>query len=371
MAKKKKTIKGSNSKELIVVNGVLIQSTLPSKALLEKRFEEIYKDVRVGDKFISLVRGYFLNRLSILARKYYCEILPRFAVRIADGLYLVPMEKIVDLEKEIDNLRGLYEDYEKKLKAFFYQGIIPDDVRKNAKFYEEYKEIVLDYIQSISKEKQVKLELPSIVDRVKINLFPLKIDPALWKNYVDEELKERERELIRKLEEDLERARREAIQTAQADIKKRLLDLNQTIIKALNQLKRKKRIAAPTRSKLNRILEELRASNLFGDPEIDRLIKAYEGLARSIEEGTGEKPKEEKAVIIDEIEKVASLEAPKEEHKKENEQSLEDYAEVFRDLAKTINVKLKDQSETITSELQEVDKKFAEALGKLTEAIAS
>jgi len=370
MVKRKRKTKVSKSKELIVINGVLIQSTLPSKALLEKRFEEIYKDVRVGDKFISLVRGYFLNRLSILARKYYCEILPRYAVRIADGLYLVPMEKIVDLEKEINNLRGLYEDYEKKLKGFFYHGIIPYNVRKNAKFYEEYKEIVLDYIQSISKEKNVEIELPSIVDRVKINLFPLKIDPSLWRNYVDEKLKKREQELIRKLEEDLERARREAVQTAQADIKKRLLDLNQTIIKALNQLKKKRRIYPSTRRKLGRMLEDLRTSNLFGDPEVDRLIRAYEGLAKSIGKDFEKEVVEEKAVVIEEIGKAAGLKMDAEEEKKE-EKGIEDYVDVFKDLADAIKFKLRDQRETLTRELVEVDTDFTEALEKLTEAISS
>jgi len=367
MAKKMKKSNAS-TEGLIVVNGVLIQSTLPSKALLEKRFEEIYKDVRVGDKFISLVRGYFLNRLSILARKYYCEILPRYAIRIADGLYLVPMEKIVDLEREIDNLRKLYVDYEKKLEAFFYHGEIPDDARRNAKFYEEYKEIVLDYISSISNEKKIEIELPSIVDRVKINLFPLKIDPTLWKNYVDKELQKRERELIRRLEEDLERARREAVQTAQADIKKKLLELNETIIKSLSQLKKKKRIAASTRRKLSRMLEELRTSNLFGDPEIERLIKAYDGLAKAIGEGIKEKPKEEKVTVIEEIEKIASVETTIKKERTE-EQGLENYVDVFKDLADAINFKLKEQPGTLTNELQEVDKKFAEALGKLTEAI--
>ena len=369
MAKKNIT-KSPNSKELIVVNGVLIQSTLPSKALLEKRFDEIYKDVRVGDKFVSLVRGWFLNRLSVLARKYYCEILPRYAVRIADGLYLVPMEKLVNLEREIDDLRRLYEDYEKKLKDFFYHGEIPDDVRRNAKFYEGYKDIVLEYIRRVSKDKNVKIELPSIVDRVKINLFPLRIDPTLWKNYVDEELQRREQELIRKLEEDLERARREAIQTAQADIKKRLLELNRTIIKALNQLKGKKRVSKATRDKISRMLEDLRSSNLFDDPEIDGLIKAYEGLAESIAKGSEEEQLTGETVVIEEIGKAASIEKPREEEKEKVGEKMAGYVEVFKDFADTIGSRLKAE-ESMIDELKEVDKKFVEALGKLSEAISS
>ena len=357
-------------KELIVVNGVLIQSSLPSKALLEKRFDEIYKNTRVGDKIISLVRGYFLNRLGILSKKYYCDILPRYAVRIADGIYLVPMEKIVDLEREIDELRRLYEDYERKLRDFFYKGIIPSDVRKNAKFYKGYRDVVTDYIKRISKGR-VKVELPSISDRVKINFYPLRIDPTLWENYVSDKLKRKERELVKRLEEDLERARREAVQTAQADIKKKLLDLNRMIIKALGQLRRKGRIEARTRAKLSRVLEGLRGSNLFGDPEIDRLIKAYEGLTEAIErESEKKRSKEEKVTVIEEIGKAAAVEMPREE-KEEERQELDDYADVFKELADAISIKLKDQSDTMISELQEVDEEFADALRKLTEAIAS
>ena len=357
-------------KEIIVVNGVLIQSSLPSKALLERRFDEIFRNIEVGKKVIWLVKGYFLNRLGNLSRKFYCDILPRYAVRIADGIYLVPMGKIVDLEREIDELRELYRDYERKLRDFFYKGIVPSDVRRDAKFYKGYRDVVADYIKRISKGR-VKVELPSISDRVKINFYPLRIDPTLWENYVSDKLKRREKELVKKLEEDLERARREAVQTAQADIKRKLLELNQAIIKALRQLRKKGRIDARMGRKLGRILEGLRGSNLFEDPEVDRLIKAYEGLTEAIErESKKKRPKEEKVTVIEEIGKAAAIEKPKEEGKEEM-QDLDDYADVFKEFADAISIKLKDQSDTMISELQEVDEEFVDALRKLTEAIAS
>ena len=366
MAKKRKS--DSERKELIVVQGVVINSRLPSPALLERRFEEIYRQVDVGRKVIRLVRGYFLNRLSSLARKYYCEILPKYAVRIADGLYIVPMEKLVDLEREIDELKRLYRDYEEKLKAFFYRGEIPTDVKRNAKFYEEYKDIVLDYIKRLSNGK-VEIELPNIVERVRINLYPLKIDPNLWKSYVSDELKKREHDLIKKLEEDIERARREAVQTAQADIKKRLLELNEAAVKALNQLKKRRKVNQATRNKIVRMLDELKKSNLFSDPEIDGLIRAYEGLSKAIEEASLKPVKEEEVKVIEEIGKAASIET-EEKHEEKKEEKLADYVEVFKDFANAIDTRLKTE-EPIIDELKEVDKEFVEALGKLSEAIAS
>ena len=188
---------------------------------------------------------------------------------------------------------------------------------------------------------------------------------------MSDKLKRRERELVKKLEEDLERARREAVQTAQADIKRKLLELNQAIIKALRQLRKKGRIDARMGRKLGRILEGLRGSNLFEDPEVDRLIKAYEGLTEAIERESGKKrPKEEKVTVIEEIGKAAAIEKPKEEGKEEM-QDLDDYADVFKEFADAISIKLKDQSDTMISELQEVDEEFVDALRKLTEAISS
>ena len=367
---KGKSDAGEEKRELIVVQGVVINSRLPSPALLERRFEEIYRQVDVGKKVIRLVRGYFLNRLSSLARKYYCEILPRYAVRIADGLYIVPMGKLVDLEREISELKRLYADYEEKLKAFFYRGEIPTDVKRNAKFYEEYKDIVLDYIKRLSNGK-VEIELPNIVERVRINLYPLKIDPELWRSYVSDELREKESRLLKQLEEDIERARREAVQTAQADIKKRLLELNQAAIKALNQLKKRKRVNPATRNKIVRMLDELKKSNLFSDPEIDGLIRAYEGLSRAIEEASEKTSREEKVKVIEEIGRIASVTRAEEKPEEEKrEEKLADYVEVFRDFADAIGSRLKAE-EPVIGELKEVDKEFVEALGKLSEAIAS
>jgi len=356
-------------KGLVIVDGVLVQSTLPSKSLLERRFDEVYRDTRVGDKFVSLVRGYFLNRLGVLARKYYCEVLPKFAVRIAEGLYLVPMARLVDFEGEVEKLRGLYEKYERELRDFFLHGKVPEDVSKRAHLHEEYKELVLDYIARLTGEEKVEVEVPSITDRVRIRLFPLRIDPSLWEKHVDESLRRRKAELVRRLEEDLERARREAVQTAQAEIKRRILELNASVVKALSQLKRRGRIHKATGKKLSRMLKEIRESNLFRDPEISRMVEAYEGLTRAIEsEAAGERVEERPAKFIKEIGKVGEVEVKTEE--KEEMLQVDDYRDVFRELAESVNVKLETKKAEIIPELQEVDREFVEALGKLTEAIS-
>jgi len=74
------------------VNGFLVISSLPSKAPLEKSLPKFFEDVRIGLEVIRVIQGYFHNRLGVLARKFYNEILPRYTIKTVFGYILLPGE---------------------------------------------------------------------------------------------------------------------------------------------------------------------------------------------------------------------------------------------------------------------------------------
>lgn len=355
------------------MDGFLVHSTLPSKALLERHFDEIYKKILVGKKALRVVKGYFRNKMGTLSRRFYNQILPQFSVRIAEGLYLVPFEKALDFQREKNTLLEDYGQYEKELNDFLVHGIIPEGVSKRAEFYPEYTDLIREYIASLSEKEKIELQTPDITSRVRIGLIPLRLDPTLFEEYVEKEARERRSEMMKRVEEEIEDFRNEQVQTAQAEIKKKLMEVNQAAIRALHQLREKGRVDKRTGWSLERKIDALKGTNLFKDPEVARLLDAYRGLAGAIE--TAEKPEAPKEVaekpkkVVKALEKVAEAEETKKPGMKE-EAKPKDYAPVFQRFAEAMQKRLKTKKEELVPELQEADSELVDALGRLAEAIA-
>jgi len=205
----------SSKKTPIIIKGFLVISRLPSKALLNAALPEIFRNIKIGKKEVRLVMGYFYNKLGTLSRKFYTQILPEHAVNAGFG-YIVPKERVSAFLRDVDLLKKEYEEFERQLKDFLLYGRVPPEVRANkrAKVYEEYLDIVMEYLKKHGAEENVreKIEGLRIADRVRVNLLPFSIDYSIVEEFVDEQVKERVNREIEKLSSEIVEAARKRIE---------------------------------------------------------------------------------------------------------------------------------------------------------------
>lgn len=169
-------------KEAVIVKGFLVLSSLPSKALLDKALPELFKNTRIGTKFVKIVSGYFYNKLGSLSRKFYKYILEKHAVWAGFG-YIVPAHRVQTFINEVEELRKDYEEFEKQLREFLEEGKIPEDISDRAKVDPEYVELVRQYL----KERGIEdIKVPDITERVKIRLVPFSVDMSMVEEYLEE-----------------------------------------------------------------------------------------------------------------------------------------------------------------------------------------
>ena len=138
-------------KEVIVVDGFLVATTLPSPSLLEIRFKEMFKDTVMGKRVVHTVRGWFLNKLKRLSAKYYTQILKNNAIKLTSvggGLYILPKSKAGVFMKDVEKLKEEYKIYESQLKDFLETGIVPSNIKTSAEFDSEYLILLQDYLKS-------------------------------------------------------------------------------------------------------------------------------------------------------------------------------------------------------------------------------
>ncbi len=227
----KRLEKTSVSESTVVVEGFLVLSRLPSPAVLQLRFSEVFKSTPVGKKIIDTVTGYFRNRLKRLAARYYTGILSEHAVKIADGMYLVPTKRAPAFLSEVERLREEYREYEEKLRAFFYHREIPEGVRKSAKIDPEYLDVLEEYLQ----EKGMSLsdiEIPAIADRVTIGLIPLRIAPELFENYIEESARKLRDDRLREVAEEVKAVREQMVASVEEEVEKKIVELAEKLREA-------------------------------------------------------------------------------------------------------------------------------------------
>ncbi len=201
------------AKEAVAVNGFLVVSSLPSKALLDEILPKEYKGERIGSEIIQLIKGYFYNKIGVLSRKFYNDILQKHGVWAGFG-YIVPKHRVQEFIKEIEELREEYKKFEEQLRAFLERGEIAEELREGIergriKIYQEYIDVVREYL----KERGVtEIKVPEISERVKIRLVPFTIDMEIVSKYLEEraiqdvqkELEIVKQEMFQNLREQLE-----------------------------------------------------------------------------------------------------------------------------------------------------------------------
>jgi hypothetical protein len=276
----------SVEKERVLVKGFMVVHNLPSKSLLSTRLSEIFKEIKIGQKIIKIVTGYFYNRLGVLSRDYY-EVLHKYAVDVGFG-YVVPMDQAPMFLKEIDFLRKRYEIFEQWLKKFLISGEVPPELAKNKRAVVDYEyvKLVKEYLQQhgISEDDWRKIvDSIHIVDRFYVRLIPFSIDYSLLQEYVDEKAKQRVEEEINKLKEEIGKGVKEKIlaeakkllarieQLAKTEITKEMLPKLRSEVDELEKRATEFGVNVPELEKLKEMLTEEKLKEIALEASSGRL----------------------------------------------------------------------------------------------------
>jgi len=276
----------SIEKERVLVKGFMVVHNLPSKSLLSTRLSEIFKEIKIGQKIIKIVTGYFYNRLGVLSRDYY-EILHKYAVDVGFG-YVVPMDQAPAFLKEIDFLRKRYEIFEQWLKKFLISGEVPPELAENKRAVVDYEyvKLVKEYLQQygISEEDWKKMvDSIHIADRFYVRLIPFSIDYSLLQEYVDEKAKQRVEQEIEKLKEEIGKGVKEKIlaeakkliarieQLAKTEITKEMLPKLRSEVEELEKRATEFGVNVPELEKLKEMLTEEKLKEIALEASSGRL----------------------------------------------------------------------------------------------------
>jgi len=204
------------AEEAVMVKGFLVVSTLPSKALLDKILPKEYKDIRIGSEVIQIVRGYFYNKLGVLSRKFYNDILQKHGVWAGFG-YIIPAHRVYAFIRDVEELREAYKRFEEELRAFLERGEIPEDKREKVEkgrvnIDPEYLEIVREYL---AEHGITEIRVPDIVDRVKIRLIPFSIDIKMVEEYLEDRA-------VQSVQRELEAVKQEMFENLRQNLEEKL-----------------------------------------------------------------------------------------------------------------------------------------------------
>ncbi|RLG50050.1 MAG: hypothetical protein DRN90_00305 [Thermoproteota archaeon] len=261
----------------VVINGFLVVSRLPSKALLDTHLPEVFKNVKVGTKLIKLVMGYFYNKLGTLSRKFYCQILPKYAIYAGFG-YIVPKSKVSEFLSAVEELKEQYAEYERQLKEFLLEGKLPDPeaISKRAKICEEYRDLIMDYLRHHGKESEVRAKIESldVVGRVSIQLIPFSVDSRILYEFADEKVKKR-------MEKELQEFRNQMAESLREQIRRLASTLINNIkecakVKVLESARRRLSELEKMANDLGVELEELKELKEFVKKDIEEIVAEVE-----------------------------------------------------------------------------------------------
>ena len=269
------------AKEAVIVKGFLVVSSLPSKALLDKILPKEYKQKRIGSVVIQIVRGYFYNKLGVLSRKFYNDILQKHGVWAGFG-YIIPAHRVYQFIRDVEELREAYKKFEEELRAFLERGEIPEDKREKVEqgkvnIDPEYLEIVREYL---AEHGITEIRVPNISERVKIRLIPFSIDIKMVEEYLEDKA-------IQSVQRELEAVRQEMFK----NLKEQLEEKINSIFERLKNYEKKKM----TKNVLRKLKEDIDYVLKTAD-ELGLRIERAEILRRAvetIEEGEVKVPLEE------------------------------------------------------------------------------
>ncbi|GCC10609.1 hypothetical protein IPdc08_00642 [archaeon] len=250
----------------LLKNGAVVKSRLPSKALLMKSLPEVFKNVRLGNKNIAQMTGYFLNKLGSLSTKFYRE-LKEFSIPIPveenSFVYVIPPDRVIDVYQWTQKIRKEYATYEQQLRDFIQNGTIPNDVKKSARFDTEYIRVVQEYMQLQGLSQNI--DFPEISSRVNIRLEEFHMGHKLFQMFAEKEydalmenMNLKEREAIKQLNMEIKEREKEMIVSARESVEEK----SQKAVKEINMLAEEiaSTAKAPARNKIHRLEVTLEAA---------------------------------------------------------------------------------------------------------------
>jgi len=236
------------AKEAVAVQGLLVVSSLPSKALLDKILPKEYKQKRIGSEVIQIVRGYFYNKIGVLSRKFYNDILQKHGVWAGFG-YIIPYHRVYQFLRAVEELRGEYKKFEEELRAFLERGEIPEDKREKVEqgrvnIDPEYLEIVREYLAEHGVEK---IEVPDITNRVKIRLIPFNIDIKMVEEYLEDKA-------VQSVKRELEAVKHEMFESVKEQLDEKISSIFERL-KAYEKKRMSRKVIKKLKEDINYILK--------------------------------------------------------------------------------------------------------------------
>lgn len=209
---------------IAVPRGALLVYNLPSESLLSLHLPEIYKGKKIGRRHVKLLADYFRTRLANMRSIFFRYILPRYAVKISRGLYLIPYTELEGFLRAVARMRRNYELLQEALEALLLRGEITEYLREKIERYgvkinQEYIEGIREYLREEigveDPDKVIRERLKNIdfAGRFVIRLIPCTFDlESLRENMSTSafiEMRRRLRELALAIHRSLEEKYRE------------------------------------------------------------------------------------------------------------------------------------------------------------------
>lgn len=270
-------------KHNIIVEGVILDVTLPSEALLEKTVHELYKKVVGIRKDVETAPTKYLNKFKSCRRKFYCSILPKFAVKIGPW-YLLPTQNIPAFQDAKNKFVQEYVGLEKQLLEFAKEG---------------------NHYTDILKELNISPRTPALTERVHIRMIPLSLSQEFFSNFLEQkakgqikEIDSQKQQLLQQAQDEMEKVRKEMVQSAIDDLNTRLEELMRKLAEAA-----KKKITKRALKSLQGTIANISdlASATKTSYHISERLKAASELIESAETGRFS----EKALELTESEEIS------------------------------------------------------------------
>lgn len=283
-----------------------VRAHLPSKAILIKRFPEIFKNTRIGERNIKLISGYFINKLGHLSAKFYRKLKEECIEIPVEGksIYVLPPHRVAGFYEWVKEFREEYTRLEEQLRDFITTGKIPEGVRKDAKFEKDYIATVQEYLAR--EGENISFDVPEIASRVSITFEVWKPGDALFRVFEAEKYAELE-EKVKSKENEIERKAREKEQRLLAELEREIKEREEKMIREAYR-----RVEKKVQKVVKEVEQVLKAADKPTARRIAYLkaaLEAAENLANSVGADTNELKKAK--ALISEAEKSMEIKETK------------------------------------------------------------
>jgi len=278
---------------IVVPKGVVVISNVPSEALLNMYFKEIFRHEEIGTKAIKLVRGYFVNKLKYLRGRFY-DLLQRHGLKMAPGLYVIPATEVDTFNAGVEDIRERYRRLKRELEDFVIHGRISPELerrmrRRKINIDRNYVELIKNYIMEthgVDKEEAERMLAARLSNidfeaRFQVLLIPITFTTEMFEHLLDEESKR----LLEKHMEAMAREVQRDIEARLAAIAERLerrlvevvkIHVNPKMVEPVERdLAELERLAAEYNIRLPQVEKMKEAIRLYKERRFDELEATY------------------------------------------------------------------------------------------------